>query len=92
VLYIFDMERYEQGELVVRHKLPYADKTRLSPKEYQALVDKGEPLEFGHMLEDQIGGQTDAGFLIAGFYEDIAPGDLLAQYLPQFIATKAIKP
>ena len=91
VIYMFDVIRYEQGELVARHKIPYADKTHLSEEEYQSLLESGDPLEFGHTLEDQIGGQIEAGFLIAGFYEDDAPGELLAKYLPQFIATRAIK-
>ena len=34
------------------------------------ILDKGQPLEFGHTLEDQIGGQLEAGFVITGFYED----------------------
>lgn len=92
VVYLFDDARYEEGELVVRHRLPYADKTHLTEEEYQSLLERGEPLEFGHTLEDQIGGQADAGFLIAGFYEDHYPGELLSEYLRQFIATRAIKP
>jgi ubiquinone/menaquinone biosynthesis C-methylase UbiE len=92
VFYIFDYASYEKGQLVVRHKLPYADATHLPEDQLQKYLESGEPLEFGHTLEDQIGGQIDAGFLIAGFYEDIAPGELLAQYLPQFIATRALKP
>lgn len=92
VIYMFDYELYEKGEFKVRHPLPYSDRERLSPQEYEAYLKTGEPLEFGHTLQDQIGGQIDAGFLIAGFYEDIAPGELLADYMPQFIATRAVKP
>lgn len=92
VVYLFDFIQYEEGKLVVRHKIPYADKTHLTEAEYQALLESGDPLEFGHSLDDQIGGQIDAGFLIAGFFEDVAPEEILAQYLPQFIATRAIKP
>ena len=55
-------------------------------------IDGGEPLEFGHPLEDQIGGQIDAGFLIAGFYEDRRREDPIAAPMPTFIATRAIKP
>jgi hypothetical protein len=47
---------------------------------------------YGHTLADQIGGQLDAGFLLAGFYEDRDPGHLLATFLPTFIATRALKP
>src|ERR1051326_6801020 len=33
----------------------------------------GEPLAFGHSLEDQLGGQLDAGFVITALYEDRWP-------------------
>ena len=55
-------------------------------------IAAGEPLEFGHTLEDQIGGQIDAGFAITGFFEDGQPGRKLAEFLPIFIATMATKP
>ena len=58
----------------------------------QAYLATGDPLEFGHTLEDQIGGQIRAGLLITGFYEDIHPETALARHLPTFIATRAVKP
>ncbi|MBI9047597.1 MAG: SAM-dependent methyltransferase, partial [Anaerolineaceae bacterium] len=39
----------------------------------------------------QIGGQIDAGFVIAGFYEDRYDESYLAKYTDIFIATRAIK-
>jgi SAM-dependent methyltransferase len=95
VMYIFDQELLEQGELRVKHALPYSDVTSLSAEERERYLADGWPLEFGHTLEDQIGGQIDAGFLIAGFYEDtVTEGedDPLGRYTPVFIATRAIKP
>lgn len=44
------------------------------------------------MLEAQIGGQTDAGFRIVGFYEDGSPGDPLSAFIPNHLATLAEKP
>jgi len=88
--YIFDYKKLEQGEFVVRHSLPYSDLTSISEIELQELLDSGEPLAFGHTLEDQIKGQLDAGFLIAGFYEDIR-GIELDKYMNGGIATNAIK-
>jgi hypothetical protein len=58
------------------------------------ILDKGQPLEFGHTLEDQIGGQLDAGFVITGFYEDRYDddeADPLSKHLATFAATKAVK-
>ncbi len=92
VLYIFDQERLDEGELVVRHKIPYSDLTSLTDDERAGYVDDMQPMEFGHSLTDQIGGQVDAGFVVAGFYEDIWPGTLLNEYLPTYIATRALKP
>lgn len=92
VLYIFDADLLDQGILQVRHAIPYSDLTSLSEEERQGRLDAGDPLEWGHTLEDQIGGQIDAGFVIAGFYEDSRQEDILNQYLPTFIATRAIKP
>ena len=53
---------------------------------------EGEPLEFSHTLEEQIGGQIEAGFLISGFYEDRHRDDPIAAFMPTFVATRAIKP
>ncbi len=67
----------------------------MSEGERQRYIEKGEPLEFGHTLEDQIGGQLDAGFVLTGFYEDVYSkevNDALSNYMPIFIATRAIRP
>jgi len=92
VIYLFDDELAERGTLQVKHSLPYSDLLSLSEEERQRYMDEGWPLEFGHTLEDQIGGQLEAGFVITGFYEDVHPGTPLANYAPSFIATRALKP
>lgn len=91
VLYLFDQELHDEGILQVRHKLPYSDLTSLTAEERQIYLDELQPLEFGHTLEDQIGGQIDAGFVIAGFFEDIWEGVKLNEYTPTYIATRALK-
>ena len=92
-VYLFDYELYDRGILEVKHSLPYSDAASLSAEEKRQCLDKGEPLEFSHTLEDQIGGQIDAGFLIVGFYEDYREeeNDALSKYMPIFIATRAVK-
>lgn len=96
VRYIFDDERAENGSLEVRHSLPYSDLRDLDGEELRRLVlDRGSPLEFGHTLDDQIGGQLDAGFAITGFYEDgydDPAADPISRYMATFIATRAIRP
>lgn len=91
VIYLFDQELADEGVLQVRHKLPYSDLTSLSEEERARYIEDQQPLEFGHTLEDQIGGQCEAGFAITGFYEDEWPGTKLNEYTPTFIATRAVK-
>jgi ubiquinone/menaquinone biosynthesis C-methylase UbiE len=91
-VYIFDLELVDSsGELRVRNALPYADATSKSEKDVARQVERGEPLEFSHTLEDQIGGQIEAGFAIVGFYEDSHRDDPIAAHMPTYIATRAIK-
>jgi SAM-dependent methyltransferase len=90
--YIFDWERSERGELIVRHAVPYSDLTSLEGAERQRWIDSGQPLEFGHTLEDQIAGQLEAGFVLTGFYEDVDPKHVLSRYIASFIATLAVRP
>jgi SAM-dependent methyltransferase len=92
LVYMFDMNKLEAGELEVRWSIPYSDLESLTEAQLKEYEDKGYPLEWSHTLQAQIGGQTDAGFLISGFYEDIDPGDALEKIIPTFIATRAIKP
>jgi ubiquinone/menaquinone biosynthesis C-methylase UbiE len=95
VIYIFDYEKYEHGELEVKHSLPYSDLESLSEEQKQRFIEEGEPFEFGHTLEDQIGGQLAAGFVLIGFYEDTATfpdSEPITKYLPIYIATRALKP
>ena len=90
-LYIFDQELAERHVLQVKHQLPYSDMTSLGEDEGRRYTETGAPLEFSHLLSDQIGGQTDAGFVITGFYEDHHSGHALASYMPTYIATRAKK-
>ncbi|MDF1566016.1 MAG: methyltransferase domain-containing protein [Deltaproteobacteria bacterium] len=94
VIYLFDLEAYERGELIVRHRLPYSD-LDLPPEEQRRFTEGAEPLEFGHTLEDQLGGQLAAGFQLTALYEDrwaLGREDPLDAHLPLFLATRALKP
>ena len=60
----------------------------------QELFDEHEPLVFGHTLEDQIGRQLEAGFVLTGMFEDRydeTAFDPLWEYLATFVATRALK-
>lgn len=92
VIYLFDDEAWDRGEIVVRHSLPFSDLVDLTEEEREKRIKEKTPLEFGHTLEDQIGGQIEAGFVITGFYEDIMPDDIVSERTPVMIATRAVKP
>ncbi|WP_164000932.1 class I SAM-dependent methyltransferase [Pyxidicoccus caerfyrddinensis] len=90
VIYLIDPALEQQGVMQLKYKMPYSDFTSLTDEERARYKD--EPLVFAHSLEDQLGGQTDAGFAITGFFEDThVPGDRLSEYLSGFIATRAVK-
>ncbi len=76
----------------MRYAVPYSDLTSLTEEERQKRIALNEPLEFGHSLEDQIGGQLEAGFHLIGFYEDVWEFEKISELLPLFIATRALKP
>lgn len=91
-LYIFDLDRADQGELVVTNALPYADPEHLAPERRVQFEREKLPFEFSHSLTDQIGGQIDAGFVLTAIYEDRHQDFAPARYFPTYIATRAVKP
>mgnify|MGYP002683293205 CR=1 FL=1 len=66
--------------------------TSLTDEERAPYVNANQPLEFGHTLEDQLGGQMRAGFYLTGLIEDRWPDAVLDSYIPTFMATRAVKP
>ena len=91
--YIFDFHKIDlENKLEVRYRLPYSDINDLPKNQLEEYLQSGNPLEFSHTFNDQIGGQIDAGFVITGFYEDRDPDGLIDQYMPTFFAMRAIKP
>lgn len=89
--YIFDQRLADEGILQVRHRLPYSDLVSLTDAERQGYIDDEQPLEFSHTLDEQIGGQLAAGFVLTGFYEDSWQGRTIDTYMPTFIATRSVK-
>jgi SAM-dependent methyltransferase len=94
-VYLFDWKLIEeQGILQVKYSLPYSDIGSLNGEEKKQLLEQEEPVEFSHTLEELIGGQLNAGFVISNFYEDsYSPedNDLLSKYMQTFFATRAMK-
>jgi SAM-dependent methyltransferase len=92
VQYLFDFFALERGEFRIAHRIPYSDLASLTAEERARLAAEDAPLEFGHTLGDQIGGQLAAGFVLTGFYEDIDSESVLGEHIPSYIATRASKP
>jgi ubiquinone/menaquinone biosynthesis C-methylase UbiE len=91
LMYMIDWEEADETQRCeLRHSIPYADSKSLSARMHERYIREKIPFEFGHTLTDQIQGQIEAGFMIAGFYEDKGE-KLLDQYTDIFIATRAVK-
>ncbi len=93
IAFAIDPDLETKGIVQIKYKIPYSDLTSLTDQERKRYTDKGEPLAFGHTLEDQIGGQISAGFVITGFFEDSwtdANGPI-HKYMSCYIATRALK-
>lgn len=78
------------GKMEVANKLPY-DPITLGEEETRLALERDGALEFSHSLTTQIGGQIQAGFTLVDMYEDTEDGELIGQYMPCYIATRAIK-
>lgn len=92
LLLIFDDEEDLKGNLVVKNPIPSTSLDHLTEEEVEAYIKANNTIEFGHTLEDQVQGQIDAGFVIAGLYEDNFGGSRpLDKYIKCLIATKAVK-
>ena len=92
--FLFDHDAIEAGEaMVVRNTLPYSDIDDLPDHRLEMKRQERVAFEFSHSLDDQIGGQIDAGFVLAGFYEDrwSDAATPLNRYMPTSMATLAIK-
>ncbi len=64
-----------------------------NPEQMEQLRAADDGVEFSHTLEEQIGGQLEAGFVLTALYEDVnGEGYLSAHNIPCFVATRAIKP
>jgi SAM-dependent methyltransferase len=94
IMYMFDLKMEAEGILQVKYKIPYSDLDHREDRDREQFIKPQEPIEFGHTLEDLIGGQIEAGFTITGFFEDswgTNENVLLSTYTNSFIATRAVK-
>jgi ubiquinone/menaquinone biosynthesis C-methylase UbiE len=78
-----------EKSLEIVNKLPY---NPLKNEEQMKKLEENENgIQFSHTIEEQIGGQIKAGFILKALYEDHDNYGLLKDYIPTYIATRAIK-
>ena len=64
-----------------------------NPEQMKQLTDTDSGVQFSHTMEEQIGGQLEAGFVLTHLYEDTnGEGYLHECGIPSFLATRAVKP
>lgn len=95
VRWLFEDGQPKSGRLEVCRSVPWSGLAHVNASGLlEQMVKDGVPLEFGHTLADQIGGQLEAGFVLTGLYEDRydpPDEDPISRYIDTFIATRAIK-
>jgi len=75
--------------LEIVNKLPFNPlKNR---EQFEKMKNNNDGIQFSHSIEEQIGGQLKAGFILKDLYEDYDSTGLLKDYIPTYIATMAIK-
>ncbi len=92
--FLFDHDdAMHSGVLAAAYTLPYAEPDSLRGDARQRWEQAQSPAHFSHSLESQIGGQTAAGFVIAGLYEDHWSDEATPanRFFPVALATLAIK-
>lgn len=80
----------EEEEKMIVNKLPF--NPLKDPQQYENCIKNDWGIQFSHTLEEQIGGQLKAGFMLTDLYEDTNGIGRLHEFnIPSFWATRAIK-
>ncbi len=82
----------DNDPLRVVNKLPF-NPLEMPEEKYTQMAENYNAIQFSHSLEEQIGGQLEAGFTLVALYEDRdRPGGAeIGKYAPQYIATRSVK-
>ena len=94
VVFTADLALEREGVMQMKYAIPYSDLEHQGDPEIIKLHAEGYPCSFGHSLEDQLGGQLAAGFVLADLYEDTWAGatEPVHRFLKCYLGTRAIKP
>ena len=80
----------DNDEKMIVNSLPFDPLE--NPEQMKQLQDDDAGVQFSHTLEEQIGGQMEAGFILTDLYEDTnGEGRLHEMNIPTFIAMRAVK-
>ena len=80
-----------EDETAIVNTLPF--NPLKNPEQMKQLQKDDAGVQFSHSLEEQIGGQLRAGFILADLYEDTnGEGRLHELNIPCFLATRAVYP
>ncbi|WHY88608.1 methyltransferase domain-containing protein [Neobacillus novalis] len=83
--YLFDEE-----ETTFTNQLPY--NPLKDPELYEKSLKNDWGIQFSHTIEEQIGGQLQAGFILTDIFQDTNGSGKLHEFnVPTFYATRAIK-
>jgi SAM-dependent methyltransferase len=93
--FVFDPVALDnEGTFVVTYPLPYVEHATLSPEALAERIQARAMFHFSHTMEAQLGGLTQAGFVLTGFYEDRRPesdGNPIRQFMPSYYVVRAQK-
>ena len=82
---------FDDDETTLKYTLPFDPLS--NPEQMKDLIDTDSGVQFSHTLEEQLGGQLKAGFVLTDLYEDTNGEGVLHEHnVPSFIATRAVKP
>ena len=91
-LYLFDDRLLAKGRMKVRFTLPFSDTKSLSRKDLERRLRKNDTVEFSHTLDTIIGGLTETGFSIQGFFSDTSSFEPIDSFLHDcYLAFLAVK-
>jgi len=81
---------FNDEETAIIHKLPF---NPLQDKQlYEDSIKNNWGIQFSHTIEEQVGGQLQAGFMLTDIYQDTNDTGRLHEFnVPTFYATRAIK-
>lgn len=82
---------FDEGTGKLERRLPF--NPLLDEKLYEESINSNSGIQFSHTIEEQLGGQLKAGFILTGIYEDTNGYGALQEFnVPDYIATRSVRP